>query len=188
MDKSRGQHLLTDAQRGRHEEFKSFVKLDVEPFAEHWDREQRLPDSVIAKVAKRGYLGCGLPPDYERQGWDTVTFGLLNEAIGRGSSALTDVLTVQAMVSMVLLKWGTAEQKRQWLPPLAKGDMIAAFALTEPGAGSALQSLTTEFTPHSEGHHLILNGTKKWISCAQFAAVFLVFGNLGQRSVACLVP
>jgi len=188
MDKSEGQQLLTGAQKGRHEEFKSFVRLDVEPFAEQWDREQRLPESVIDKLAKRGYLGCSLPREYAGQGWDTVTFDLLNEALGRGSSALTDVVTVQAMVSMALLKWGTTEQKRKWLPPLAKGEMIGAFALTEPGAGSALQSLTTEFTPNSKGDCLLLNGHKKWISCAQFAAVFLVFGTLGQRSAACLVP
>src|SRR2546426_252115 len=188
MDKSRGQQLLTDAQKGRHEEFKSVVRIEVEPFAEKWDRDQDVPESIKAKLAERGYLGCSLPRDYGGQGWDTVTFGLLNEAIGRGSSALTDVLTVQAMVSMVLLKWGTTEQKRKWLPPLAKGEMIGAFALTEPGAGSATQSLITAFTRNTEGDHLVLNGNKKWISCAQFAAVFLVFGKLDQRSVACLVP
>ena len=115
-----------------------------------------------------------------------VTFGLLNEALGRGSSALTGVLTVQAMVSMALLKWGTKEQKSNWLPPLAKGEMIGAFALTEPGAGSDIQSLATGFIP--EGDHFILNGRKKWISCAQFADVFLVFGKLEQRPAACLVP
>ena len=182
------QQLLTHSQKGKHEEFKTFVTLNVEPFAEQWDREQRIPDSVISKLAECGYLGCSLPSDYGGQGSDIVTFGLLNEAFGRGSSALTGVLTVQAMVSMALLKWGTVEQKRKWLPPLAKGEMIGAFALTEPGAGSALQSLATEFTQNSEDHSLILNGTKKWISCAQFAAVFLVFGTLGRRSVACVVP
>src|SRR5437762_10279559 len=151
MDKSRGQQLLTEAQKGRHEEFKSFVRLNVEPFAEQWDREQRLPDSILAMMAKLGYLGCNLPPDYGGLGCDVVTFGLLNEAFGRGSSALTGVLTVQAMVTMALLKWGTVEQKRKWLPPLAKGEMIGAFALTEPGAGSAIQSLVTEFTRAREG-------------------------------------
>jgi alkylation response protein AidB-like acyl-CoA dehydrogenase len=180
--------LLTDSQKGKHKEFKTFVALNVEPFAEQWDRDQRLPDAMLSKLAQCGYLGCSLPPDYGGKGWDIVTFGLLNEAFGRASPALTGVLTVQAMVSMALLKWGTAEQKRKWLPPLAKGEMIGAFALTEPGAGSALQSLATEFTQHSEGHPLVLNGSKKWISCAQFAAVFLVFGTLGQRSVACVVP
>src|SRR5437016_4855403 len=92
------------------------------------------------------------------------------------------------MVSMALLKWGTVEQKRKWLPPLGKGEMIGAFALTEPGAGSAIQSLVTEITRTTEGDHLVLNGNKKWISCAQFAAVFLVFGKLEGRPAACLVP
>ena len=180
--------LLTDAQKSRYEDFKSFVRLNVEPFAGEWDREQRLADSVVSQLAKRGYLGCSLPPEYEGQGWDTVTFGLLNEAFGRGSSALTDVLTVQAMVSMVLLKWGTTEQRRKWLPPLGRGEMIGAFALTEPGAGSSTESLATEFAPRSGGESLTLNGTKKWISCAQFAGVFLVFGKLGRHPVACVVP
>jgi alkylation response protein AidB-like acyl-CoA dehydrogenase len=180
------QHLLTDQQEARYLEFKDFVALNVEPFAEAWDREQGIPDLVISMLAKSGYLGSSLPPDYGGRGWDIVTFGLLNEALGRGSSSLTGVLTVQAMISMALLKWGTKEQKGKWLPPLAKGEMIGAFALTEPGTGSDIQSLATGFTP--EGDHFILNGSKKWISCAQIAAVFLVFGKLEQRPVACLVP
>src|SRR6266850_1329834 len=180
--------LLTETQKGKHEEFKAFVRLNVQPFAEEWDRDQKIPDSIISKLAQWGYMGGSLPTDYCGQGWDTVTFGLLNEALGRGSSALTDVVTVQTMVAMVLLKWGTTEQKRQWLPPIANGEIIAAFALTEPGAGSDLESLVTEFTADSRGGSLILNGAKKWISCAQFAAAFLVVGKLGRHSVACLLP
>jgi len=180
------EQLLTDWHKGKHEEFKAFVARSVAPLAEQWDRDQRIPDGIIRQMAQGGYLGCSLPPEYGGQGWDTVTFGLLNEAFGRGSSALTGVLTVQAMVSMVLLKWGTMEQRRLWLPSLATGEMIGAFALTEPGAGSAMQSLVTEFTPHAQG--FVLNGGKKWISCAQSAGVFLVFGTLGGRSVACMVP
>lgn len=181
------QQLLSDHQKEKHQEFKDFVTSTVEPFAEEWDRDQRIPASVIGMLSKAGYLGCSVPREYEGQGWDTVTFGLLNEALGRGSSALTSVLTVQAMVSAVLLKWGTAEQKRQWLPPLAKGETIASFALTEPGAGSDIQSLSTEFTQRSEGDDLILNGCKKWITCGQIAGLFLVFGKLAQHPVACLV-
>jgi alkylation response protein AidB-like acyl-CoA dehydrogenase len=180
--------LLTNAQKSRHEEFKAFVSLNVEPFAEQWDREQAIPGDAISKLAQRGYLGCSLPPEYGGQGWDVVTFGLLNEAFGRGLSALTGVLTVQAMVSMALLKWGTAEQKRTWLPPLATGEKIGAFVLTEPGAGSALHSLATELTRNAGGDGLRLNGHKKWISCAQNADLFLVFGKLDQRPAACLVP
>jgi alkylation response protein AidB-like acyl-CoA dehydrogenase len=182
------QHLLNEQQRARHAEFKEFVALNVEPFAEAWDREQRIPDPVISKLAESGYLGPCLPLEYGGQGWDVVTFGLLNEALGKGSSSLTGVLTVQSMVSMALLKWGTEEQKRKWLPPLAKGEIIAAFALTEPGAGSAIQSLATELTRSSRNASFILNGSKRWITCAQRAEVFLVFGKLEQQSMACLVP
>jgi alkylation response protein AidB-like acyl-CoA dehydrogenase len=181
-------HLLTDQQKAKQAEFRNFVALNVEPFAEAWDREQRIPDLVLSMLAKSGYLGASLPRDYAGQGWDIVTFGLLNEAFGKASCSLTGVLTVQAMVSMALLKWGTAEQKRRWLIPLAKGEMIGAFALTEPGAGTAIQSLKTEFTRSSNSDSLILNGSKKWISCAQIAGVFLVFGKLKQLDVACLVP
>src|SRR6266481_8715815 len=182
------QEALADIHEAWHKKFKTFVAINVEPYAEQWDRDQKIPESAIAKLAEGGYLGCRLPPEYDGQGWDAVTFGLLNEALGRGSSALTGVLTVQSMVSMALLKWGTKGQKNKWLPPLAKGEIIGAFALTEPGAGSALQSLVTEFSQNSRGDGLILNGHKKWISCAQFAGVFLVFGKLDQHSVACLVP
>jgi alkylation response protein AidB-like acyl-CoA dehydrogenase len=134
-----------------------------------------------------GHFGITLPREYGGWGGTAVTFGLLNEAVGRGSSALTDVITCQAMVSMAVLKWGTPAQKSQWIPSLATGDTIGAFAMTEPGAGSDTPSLSTRFDPASSDGELILNGRKKWISCAQFADIFLVFGMLGQRPVACVV-
>src|SRR4029453_11554816 len=160
------QHLLSDQQTAKHTEFKNFVALNVEPFAEAWDREQRIPDHAISMLAAAGYLGPVLPRDFGGQGWDVVTFGLLNEALGRGSCSLAAVLTVQSMVSMALLKWGTRVQKERWLPALAKGEMIGAFALTEPGAGSAIQSLATEFTRNSRGGSLVQSGRKKWITGA----------------------
>jgi glutaryl-CoA dehydrogenase (non-decarboxylating) len=180
------QRLLTEQQKARQRDFQAFVSENVEPFAEQWDREQKVPECAVSKLAKSGYLGCSLPSEYGGQGWDTVTFGLLNEALGRGSSSLTGVLTVQTMVSKALLKWGSAEQIQKWIPPLAKGEIIGAFALTEPGAGSDIQSLVTDFTQSGDG--FVLNGTKKWITTAQFASLFLVFGKLGVRSLACLVP
>lgn len=181
------QLLLTEVQKARHEEFKAFVAAQVEPAAERWDREQRLSDAALDALAERGYLGTTLAPEYGGRGWDVVTFGLLNEAMGKGSCALTGVLTVQAMVSMALQKWGSAAQREHWLPRLASGESIAAFALTEPGAGSDLQSLGTAFTPVAD-ERLRVDGRKKWISCAQFAGLFLVFGKLDGRAAACLVP
>ena len=170
------QYLLTEQQKARHGDFKTFVRENVEPFAEKWDREQRIPESVIGMLAKLGYLGCSLPTQHGGHGWDTVTFGLLNEALGRGSSSLNGVLTVQTMVSKALLKWGSVEQIQKWIPMLARGEIIGAFALTESGAGSDIHSLVTEFT-HSRGDVLVLNGAKKWITCASSPRYFWCLEN-----------
>jgi alkylation response protein AidB-like acyl-CoA dehydrogenase len=180
--------FLTREQSGKYAEFQEFAAANVEPFAGEWDRCQKIPDSAVSLLGEAGYLGASMPSEYGGKGWDVVTFGLLNEALGRGDSAFTGILTVQAMVSSALLKWGTDEQRKKWLPPLAKGEVIGAFALTEPGAGSDIQSLATGFKQSDRDGGLILNGEKKWISCGQFAGVFLVFGKLNQKPLACLVP
>lgn len=180
------QSFLTADQQSRQREFREFVARHVAPAAADWDRAETIPAATVKLVADAGYLGTMLPTKFSGQGWDTVTFGLLNEAFGRGSAALTDLLTVQAMVSMTLLKWGSDEQKSRWLPPLARGEMIGAFALTEPAGGSDLQSLQTRFTATGDGAFR-LSGEKTWISYGQTASVFLVIGHAGPLSVACLV-
>ncbi|MEP6670959.1 MAG: acyl-CoA dehydrogenase family protein [Chthoniobacter sp.] len=179
--------FLTADQQARQRDFREFVALYVEPAAAEWDRAQSIPAATVTRMAEAGYLGNMLPVKYDGRGWDTVTFGLLNEAFGRGCPALTDLLTVQAMVSMTLLKWGTDEQKSRWLPPLARGEMIGAFALTEPSGGSHLKSLQTQFTECGDGSYR-LNGQKTWISYAQTAGVFLVVGYVDSRPLACLLP
>ena len=99
--------LLSDHQKKRYQEFKVFVKEHVEPFAWQWDNDEIMPRSIISLIGKSGYFGCNIPEEYGGWGSDFVTFGLLNEAFGRGSSSLTDLLTIQAMVSLSLVKWGT---------------------------------------------------------------------------------
>ncbi len=182
------ENLFSDRQKAHYQEFKEFAVAHVKPFVEQWDRDQGHPASIISLLGRSGYLGSTLPLEYGGKGWDFVTFGLLNEALGRESSALTDLVTVQAMVCMTLLKWGTEDQRETWIPALAKGEMIGAFALTEPSGGSAIESLTTEFKRKDGSGNFVLNGQKKWISYGQIADVFLVFGKLEQKSVACLVP
>lgn len=179
--------FLNGRQRELYAEFREFVSLHIEPLAGEWDRKQIVPENVISALGGRGYLGGTLPKKFGGQGWDCVTFGLLNEAFGRGMSALTDLITVQAMVSMTLLRWGTDEQKARWIPPLAKGEIIGSYALTEPGGGSDLQNLKTEFKRNNEAN-LTVHGSKRWISFGQDAGFFLVFGKLENKSVACLVP
>jgi alkylation response protein AidB-like acyl-CoA dehydrogenase len=181
------QQLLTELHEARHEEFKAFAAAQVAPAAAEWDRTERISREALAALGKRGYLGTTIAPEYGGRGWDAVTFGLLNEALGRASSAFTGVVTVQAMVAMALQKWGSAAQKTEWLPRLASGAAIGAIAFTEPGGGSDLQSMSTSLASAADGG-LRITGKKRWISCAQFADVFLVFGKLDGKPAACLVP
>jgi alkylation response protein AidB-like acyl-CoA dehydrogenase len=180
--------LLNEKQREKQVEFHEFAMAHVEPFAREWDRAQQIPESAVSQLRDAGYLGVNVPTEYGGQGWDAVTFGLLNEALGRSDSAFTGIVTVQSMISAALLKWGTEEQRTKWLTPLATGDLIGAFALTEPGAGSDIQSMATEFHRSERGDSVIVNGEKRWITCGQRADVFLVFGKLEQKPLACLVP
>jgi alkylation response protein AidB-like acyl-CoA dehydrogenase len=181
------EQFLTDQHKRRYSEFRAFAGEYIEPFATAWDREQLIPDSAIRSLAGAGYLGSIVPLEFGGQGWDAITFGLLNEAMGRVSSSLTGVITVQTMVSTTLLKWGTNAQKKRWIPSLAGGEIVGAFALTEPDAGSALQSLTCEFQPSGHSGNFILNGRKRWISFGQAAGLFLVFGKADQKGLACLI-
>ncbi len=179
---------LTPEQLRRGEEFRAFASAHVAPHAAKWDAAQAIPRAVISELGRAGYLGATLPVEHGGQGWDMVTFGLLNEALGRHDSAYTGLVTVQSMVSAALLKWGSAAQRRECLPALARGEKIGAIALTEPQGGSDLQAMTTRFTRSDSGDDLKLNGEKKWISCAQLADVFLIFGKLDEKPLAALVP
>ncbi len=179
-------YLLTEQQEARRAEFRAFVASHVEPASAQWEREQAVPKQIVQLIGEKGYLGSTLPREYGGQGWDVVTFGLLNETFGRGSSSLTSYLTVQSMVSMALLKWGTREQKSDWLPRLARGEIIGSFAMTEPDTGSDLNAFKTEYKKSGGG--LLLNGRKRWTTCGQVSDIFLVFGKLDNQSVACLVP
>ncbi|TPG92671.1 acyl-CoA dehydrogenase [Brevibacillus laterosporus] len=177
--------LLTTNQKGYYDQFLTFAQEHVEPYANQWDNSEKIPQDVIDKSAKAGFLGGTLPVEYKGQGWDFVTYGLLNEAIGRFSISLSGLFNVHTMVAHTLLKWGTEEQKSRWLPALSTGKKIAALALTEPGAGSDLQMMETSYT--EQGDYFLLNGKKQWITFGAAADVLLVFGKMEGKPVACLV-
>jgi alkylation response protein AidB-like acyl-CoA dehydrogenase len=136
--------------------------------------------------SKAGFVGGIIPKEFCGGGWDAVTFGLLNEAIGSVSSALCALFTVHTMVAMPLAKWGTPDQQKRFLEPMARGDLIASFALTEPKVGSDMQSIETTFTPR--GDIYLLNGTKKWITYSGISDIFLVFGKTDEgKPLACII-
>ncbi len=175
-------NLIDKEQKILYEEFKEFVRTEVEPDAGQWDQDKGVPRSIIDKVSEQGYVGSIIPSAYGGQGWSYSTYGLLNEAFGRGSSSLTVLFTVQHMVSTSLMKWGSQKQIDKWLEPMAKGEILASFALTEPGVGSNIKGVETEFD--HVGDVYVLNGSKKWITFAATADLYLIFGKSGDKSVA----
>lgn len=165
--------------------FLRFTAEHVSPFADAWDTQQALPTELIQEMAAAGYLGGPVPEDRGGQGMDAVTLGLLCEAVGGGSASLVSLLTVHGMVCEVLTRWGSEEQQSTWLPALARGEKLGAFGLTEPDVGSDASSVRT--VAMADGDEYVLNGAKKWISCAQIADVFLVVGQCDAKPAAFLV-
>lgn len=177
---------LTDMQNELKNEFREFVDRNIVPIAKKNDIEEKLDESNINNIKKKGYLGSMIPKKYGGRDFDSVTIGILNEEIGRGCSSSRSLLTVHGMVAIAINKWGTREQKEFWLPKLASGELIGAFALTEPTAGSDANSMKS--IAEENGETYIINGHKKWITMGQIADVFLVFAKLNDKATAFLVP
>ena len=176
---------LTDQQREAQHNFRSFANKEIFPFANQFDQEECMPIELINKMAKEKYLGTILPEAYGAPGLDMITFGLLNEEIGRACSSARSLLTVHGMVSYAILRWGTDQQKEKWLPKLASGDVLGAFALTEPEIGSDAKNIKT--TAVRQGNTYILNGQKKWITYGQIADLFLIMAQYEGKGTAFLV-
>jgi len=176
---------LTQQQRAKQESFRAFVQAEIQPHADRYDQEERVPLEIIQRMADMGYLGAIIPREYGGSEMDMITFGLLNEAIGRGCSSLRSLLTVHSMVAYAILRWGSNAQKASWLPRLASGETIAAFGLSEPEVGSDAKSIMTTATVNEQGY--TLQGRKKWMTYGQIAHLFLIFARNGASVSAFLV-
>jgi glutaryl-CoA dehydrogenase (non-decarboxylating) len=176
---------LTFQQKEAQAAFRAFVDEEIFPHADRFDREERISAELISKMAEKGYLGTILPREYGGLGLNMVTYGLLNEEIGRACSSTRSLLTVHGMVSYAIFRWGSQQQKEVWLPRLASGEVIAAFALTEPNIGSDAKHIET--TAEKRGGFYVLNGEKKWITFGQIADIFLVFAQCNGKPLSFLV-
>jgi len=176
---------LTPQQKAAHAEFRAFVDEQIAPHADRLDRDERTPPEMIRELARRGYLGAVLPREGGRGPLDMITYGLLHQEIGRGCSSLRSLVTVHDMVAGAVLKWGTPAQRERWLPGLAGGDVLGAFALTEPDAGSDAKGIETRAT--LDGDDYILHGRKRWITYGQIADLFLLFAQCEGGPTAFLV-
>ncbi len=169
-------------------EAEMFAAEQIGPRAREFDENGVLADDLIQDMAARGYLTANFPIEYGGLGLDPVHFGLFQQAIGKADCATRTLLTVHAaLCGESLLRWGTKEQKQLWLPSMAKGESLAAFALSEPNVGTDAKSVETSY--RKVGNTYILNGKKKWISFGDKADLFLVIAGNDQRQIsAFLIP
>src|SRR5216684_8365810 len=144
------------------------------PHAAEWDREARFPQEALAELGKLGFMGALVPPEYGGAGADHVGYALALEEIAAGDGSVSTIVTVHNTVGCVpVLKFGSAEQKERFLKPLARGDQLAAFALTEPSAGSDASAIKTR--ARRVGNHYVLDGTKQFITSGENADLVIVF-------------
>jgi butyryl-CoA dehydrogenase len=183
---------LTDEQRLIQETARDFADNEIAPRARENDRAARFDRELASKLGEMGYLGAPVAEEYGGRGLDYVTYGLIVEEVGRADSSARTVVSVQtSLVCGSIERWGTEEQKREWLPRLCSGEALGCFALTEPDTGSDAASLRTKATKSDGGW--TISGQKMWISLGNYAEVALVFAQTDpeqkHQGLACfLVP
>ncbi|MET9623138.1 acyl-CoA dehydrogenase family protein [Streptomyces sp. NPDC006464] len=169
-----------------------FVAREVAPHVVAWDRGESVDRSIVKKLGAVGFLGLTIPEEYGGSGGDHLSYCLVTEELGRGDSSVRGIVSVSlGLVAKSIAAWGDEEQKRRWLPPLASGDAIGCFGLTEPGTGSDAGSLATRAVRDGDGY--VVNGTKMFITNGTWADVVLLFARTddtpGHKGVsAFLVP
>ncbi|MEO3854097.1 acyl-CoA dehydrogenase family protein [Acrocarpospora sp. B8E8] len=165
---------------------RAFVDTHIAPYADAYDRQGRVPEELLERMTAAGLWAPFLPPEAGGAGMDLVTLGEVHEEVGRGCSSVRSLLTVHTMVSWAVQRWGSPAQRERWAPALSRGDVLAAFCLSEPGAGSDASGIATNVVARNGGW--TLNGVKKWITNGQRADLFLVFARTASSIGAFLVP
>jgi len=181
---------LTDEQRLVSETARRFADNEIVPRAKENARNHHFDTDLVRRIAAQGYLGAIIPAEYGGAGLDYATYGLIVEEIGRADSAMRTVVSVQtSLVCSAILRWGTEEQKRTYLPKLCAGEWLGCFGLTEPDTGSDAANQKTR--ARREGERWVINGAKMWISMGNHAKVALVFAqtdpSLKHRGLACFL-
>jgi alkylation response protein AidB-like acyl-CoA dehydrogenase len=167
---------LSETQRAVQDLARQFAHQEVAPLSRQMDEDGKMPRQLIQRMGEIGLLGGPLPPEYGGGGWDHTSLALAYEELGRVDSSVRGLMTVHtSLVSQCLLHWGTEEQKRGYLPRLARGEIIGCYCLTEPNAGSDAASLET--TAMREGQGYVLKGEKIWITNGGLAGLAIIFAT-----------
>ena len=167
---------LTPEQREIQGLAREFVQQEIDPCAAAWDREHRFPREVFAKLADLGLMGVCVPEEYGGAGADFLSYALVLEELSRGDAGVGVTVAVHtSAVTLPLLRFGSDEQQARFVPPLARGDHLGAFCLTEPEAGSDAGALRTRAEPDGDGWRI--TGTKQWVTNGRHAGTLLLFAR-----------
>lgn len=181
---------LTEQQRDVRQAAREFTDREIVDRARENDRNEHFDTELVGLMAQQGWLGATVPKEYGGAALDYVTYGLLVEEIGRGCSAMRTVISVQtSLVCSSIVRWGSEEQKRAYLPLLCTGEWLGCFGLTEPDTGSDAANQKTRATRIDGGWSI--SGAKMWISLGNHAKLALIFAQtdpeLGHRGLACFL-
>ncbi|HOI67900.1 MAG TPA: acyl-CoA dehydrogenase family protein [Thiomonas arsenitoxydans] len=182
--------LLSDDHRMIRDAVRDFAQAEIAPHAADWAREARFPREALQGLAALGCLGIAVPAEWDGAGLDYLSLALAVEEIAAADGATSTIVSVNnCPVCSILMAWGSDAQKDQWLRPVARGEWIGAFALTEPQAGSDASNLRT--TARLEGDHYVLDGVKQFITSGKNGQVAIVLAATdraaGKKGISAFV-
>ena len=184
--------MLTEEQTMIRDMARAFAREELAPHAAEWDRTHTFPADAIRKMGELGLLGMVVPDEWDGAGADNVAYALALEEIAAGDGACSTIMSVHNSVAcMPIYKFGSTAQKEKFLKPMARGEWLGAFCLTEPQAGSDAANLRTR--AQRDGDSYVLNGVKQFITSGKTAQIAIAFAvtdpTLGKRGItAFIVP
>jgi len=165
--------ILSDEHQMIRDALRSFAQERLAPNAARWDREHHFPREELQELAALGAFGVAVPEQYGGAGLDYVALALVLEEIAAGDGGVSTIISVNnCPVCSIAMMYASEAQKQQWLRPLAQGELLGAFALTEPHTGSDAAALRTTAT--RDGEHYVINGTKQFITSGKYGDVAIV--------------
>ncbi len=158
---------LSEEQQMFQKVLRDFVRDHIKPVVREWEHEGRYPAEIVETMKKMGLFGITIPEQYGGMAADTVTMAIVFEEISKGWMGVAGILGSHSLACRMIVNHGTEEQKQRWLPELATGERRTALGLTEPGAGSDLQGISTR--AWRDGDSYVIRGSKTWITNARYA-------------------
>ncbi|MBZ0318557.1 MAG: acyl-CoA dehydrogenase [Anaerolineae bacterium] len=167
---------LSEEQESIRQMARSFAQKEIAPIAAEFDESGEFPLDTIKKMGRLGFMGIEVPEEYGGQGMDTVAYVLAMEEIAKADVSHSTIMSVNnSLYCHGLMKFGTEEQKQKYLVPIATGEKIGAYSLTEPMSGSDAGTMKSRAVLSADGSHYIINGTKSWVTSGPVADYIVLF-------------